>query len=1112
MNNFTLIQKFLIIFVIFFAVNHGCIEAQFTESFEVESNGGFSVPGWAVIPGSSDDWGFTSNASLARTGTRVALAIPSGQPLNDWLISPMIRVQSGVNDRFSLYARAATNNRTETLTLKVATNAGVTPSDFTVTLNNGNPFTFGTDAFELIEVNLSAYIGQTIRVGILARGQVISGSEDAILMDDVISGPAAPADCSALPVISSFERVNGGNYNLFWSGTPNAFQYDVLVVPVGTAVTANTIRTGFTNGTGALIAIPPNAPRDVYVRAQCAGGTSSAWSTPVQITYTPCTPAPTNIETYGVPGVDVVVSYDPVPSATSYGIVLAPPGNPRPNVLNDADLTTTETTVGFSSNNTSPGQSVDIYVRTNCADGEVSDWAGPSRYTYNSCGARATDLSVGTGSGGQPQLNWTAATGAASYFVIASESGVLPDLTTQPLGNPTATSFDLNDLAPGTTYDLYVQVDCGNGARGQLVGPVSFTPECAVPSNLFVSTGIGVDIEVSFSPVTGVGSYEIVALPQGSAVPVASTSPTYTTTLANQGFTGGLSSGTTYDVYVRSVCTDTERSDWSAPVSYTYRPCTNVPRNVNLITRSDGRKVVTWDAAPGAINYTVDVVPEGEAPDPFTTGDYTTGLGATAVLLEDNLQTGQSYDIYVRSLCGGPSSAFSTPFTFNNVDCATPSTFTVATSPGVDIQVSISAVSVATAYEVVALAQGSGPPNSTTVPTYTMTSTNEGFTGGLTAGVTYDIYIRSVCGSFRGAWSSAQSFTFQSCTDCPYDVFDLPLGNCSIEATALVDGSAADSFVPILGPSGNIMCAIQTSADLGTVTARVYGNDGPLRSAGLTFADRNITIKPSNPLSGSATAVVKLYLMDGEVQRLVDSGVIESPGDAGVYKVSGTSCSLKYPGGIELPTTGQHYGTAAWEYTVTVDDFSEFFVSSQSAALPAELTSFNGRSVDEGNVLTWVTATEDMVDRFVIERSEDGKEYQAIGSVRAAGTSQIERTYTFLDANPAVATYYRLRTEDEDGSFAYSPVISITSGKYAGADELQVSPNPNDGSFRVAFSERTSAGQLVVMDAFGRTVEQIDVAIGQRHQPIRLNGLSPGAYTIRIVGHRVGTASRFIVR
>ncbi|HEV7379916.1 MAG TPA: M4 family metallopeptidase [Dyadobacter sp.] len=109
--------------------------------------------------------------------------------------------------------------------------------------------------------------------------------------------------------------------------------------------------------------------------------------------------------------------------------------------------------------------------------------------------------------------------------------------------------------------------------------------------------------------------------------------------------------------------------------------------------------------------------------------------------------------------------------------------------------------------------------------------------------------------------------------------------------------------------------------------------------------------------------------------------------------------------------------------------FSGFALSDKDfkeTSLPVTLSHFSGANTVEGNRLTWETTSELKNDRFEIERSQDGRFFEKIGTVAGTGNSAITQTYRFFDQHfKSGANYYRLRQVDTDGSFAYSKIISI---------------------------------------------------------------------------------------
>lgn len=103
-------------------------------------------------------------------------------------------------------------------------------------------------------------------------------------------------------------------------------------------------------------------------------------------------------------------------------------------------------------------------------------------------------------------------------------------------------------------------------------------------------------------------------------------------------------------------------------------------------------------------------------------------------------------------------------------------------------------------------------------------------------------------------------------------------------------------------------------------------------------------------------------------------------------------------------------------------------------ALPVTLTDFRATNEHSTTLLTWNTTYETNFDRFSIERSQTGKNWQTVGIVAAKGTS----SYSFTDKSAISGlNYYRLKMIDRDGSNAYSQIVSVRV-----KSDVAIYPNP----------------------------------------------------------------------
>ncbi len=205
-------------------------------------------------------------------------------------------------------------------------------------------------------------------------------------------------------------------------------------------------------------------------------------------------------------------------------------------------------------------------------------------------------------------------------------------------------------------------------------------------------------------------------------------------------------------------------------------------------------------------------------------------------------------------------------------------------------------------------------------------------------------------------------------------------------------------------------------------------------------------------------------------------------------------------------------------YTATASGFTSFsnFGVGNNAALPVELTSFSA-SYRNGNVhLKWKTATETNNYGFEIHRSENLVDWETLGFVAGAGTSNTPMSYEFSDAlsnTIAKQLYYRLKQIDRDGSAHESHVVSVAVNKYlpSSVELSPIHPNPALTSFTIPFTvPEPQKVQLTVHDAFGREVTRIIERYerGSHSISIATGDLVPGWYIVRLqagTDHRVAT-------
>ncbi|NRA11774.1 MAG: T9SS type A sorting domain-containing protein [Crocinitomicaceae bacterium] len=214
-------------------------------------------------------------------------------------------------------------------------------------------------------------------------------------------------------------------------------------------------------------------------------------------------------------------------------------------------------------------------------------------------------------------------------------------------------------------------------------------------------------------------------------------------------------------------------------------------------------------------------------------------------------------------------------------------------------------------------------------------------------------------------------------------------------------------------------------------------------------------------------------------------------------------------GAVHITTNGVVTNEGTWSVTVdwcAADGGVDLPIAENCATgdcfnvvLPVDLTDFSAAAVANDFVqLEWTTASENNSDYFAVMSSQDGKIWEEIGTVNAAGTTTETQYYSFEDYNVRYGTtYFKLIQVDFNNDTYESEVISVSiAGKEV---EIGVSPNPinNDEVLTISNLEEGS-GQVNIMNISGRVVITQKIDANQTNVRIQLSDLLPGIYIVGV--------------
>jgi hypothetical protein len=347
-----------------------------------------------------------------------------------------------------------------------------------------------------------------------------------------------------------------------------------------------------------------------------------------------------------------------------------------------------------------------------------------------------------------------------------------------------------------------------------------------------------------------------------------------------------------------------------------------------------------------------------------------------------------------------------------------------------------------------------------------------------------------------------------------------------------ITGDAAT--VPISGTSQLLFnCRIIGSVTPGTVAGNMFSST-TLTAAGANggepYGPRQTVMEPTT----NGTATVKLYFKQSDfdaynVYRTTNNLSYDSvprnindptnyAANVRIRQYHGNNATFAVNTGTEILTpTSVVYNAAGdnglgwWEVTVNVTSFSLFNQTSKLITTPVTIGHLRAEITGASNTVYWTTYTEQNNRKFIIERSIDGRNFNAIGEMVSAannGNSNSVLNYQFADANPVNGKqYYRLQMIDHVGIKTYSAIVSLRrgGGKLEFAD---VHPVPTTGMVYFNLLGNSSNINVTVRDLNGREMVRRGM-VQSSNFSVDLGNLSNGLYILEAIDLQNGEKAVF---
>lgn len=202
--------------------------------------------------------------------------------------------------------------------------------------------------------------------------------------------------------------------------------------------------------------------------------------------------------------------------------------------------------------------------------------------------------------------------------------------------------------------------------------------------------------------------------------------------------------------------------------------------------------------------------------------------------------------------------------------------------------------------------------------------------------------------------------------------------------------------------------------------------------------------------------------------------------------------------GVDVPVTLRIFGSGGLGSTNTanwrIDDLKITYTSTLGV-LPVTVSSFTGSYTNKTSFLKWNVGDEININKYVVERSTDGRTFTEIGFVNSTGSHD----YSYTDASAKTAvSFYRLRIVGLN-ELKYSAVVKVLSDAFG--SKVNIYPSPAVNYVNAEFTSVINENAKVQMtDASGRIVMQKNIPVhpGYNNLSFDVNTFNKGIYILKI--------------
>ncbi|MEO7483224.1 MAG: T9SS type A sorting domain-containing protein, partial [Ferruginibacter sp.] len=185
-----------------------------------------------------------------------------------------------------------------------------------------------------------------------------------------------------------------------------------------------------------------------------------------------------------------------------------------------------------------------------------------------------------------------------------------------------------------------------------------------------------------------------------------------------------------------------------------------------------------------------------------------------------------------------------------------------------------------------------------------------------------------------------------------------------------------------------------------------------------------------------------------------------------------------------------------------------------NSVVPVTWGNFTAEKNGKAVLLKWNTLQEQNASQYIVERSGNGISFITIGSLTAAGNSNVNVSYSFNDAAPLQGiNFFRLKQVDIDGKYIYSDIRQINF--INPGQVISISPNPAKDFIQLKiYSEGGMTGGIATIHIYSsamQLVQTIKVTQADRSNlTIPVKNFPPGIYFLQLVNDSAINTIKFL--